>query len=131
MIPNGSLDGDLSLSVESVSKFLDTNTMKVKSHALQDYVNGKINTINSMQNVGSVGLSLTYVRDSPTRISGLPAWKIEYTSSFGGIPSLYETTTYVIKDSRLFTFEFSGDQLRAPETLPVAQKMIGSFQFMK
>ena len=46
--PNGSLDGDLSLSVESVSKFLDTNTMKVKSHALQDYVNGKISTINSM-----------------------------------------------------------------------------------
>ena len=63
--PNGSLDGDLSLSVESVSKFLDTNTMKVKSHALQDYVNGKISTINSMQNVGSVGLSLRYVRDSP------------------------------------------------------------------
>jgi hypothetical protein len=56
--PNGHLDGDLSISVENVGKFLDTNTMKVKSHTLQEYVNGKINTINSMQNVGGLDLSL-------------------------------------------------------------------------
>ena len=125
-------DADLSISVENVSKFLDTNTMKVTSHNLQEYVNGKINGINSLQYPNSnTDMSLQYVRNGPTSVSGLPAWKIEYTSSIGGIPTLYETTTYVLKDNRLFTFDFDSDQLKVPETLPVAQKMIGSFQFTR
>src|SRR5205823_12346928 len=55
-------DGDLSISVENVSKYLDTSTMKVKSNTLQEYVSGKINEIDSMQNVGSVDLTETDVR---------------------------------------------------------------------
>lgn len=102
-------DADLSIGVENVSKFLDTNTMKVKN--LQEYVNGKINEINSLQYPDNNGLSLKYVRDGPTEVSGLPEWKIEYTSSIGGIAALYETTTYGIKDSRLFTFDYYCYQL--------------------
>ena len=120
--PLGSRNADLSISVENVSKYLDTNTMKIKSKTIQEYVSGEIGFINSQ---GSSILSLTYVRDEPTEISGLPAWRIDYTSSFG-----YEITTYVIKDNRLFTFDFYSDQLKAPEMLPIAQKMIDSFQFL-
>jgi len=125
-------DADLSVSVENVSKFLDTNTMKVKSHTLQEYVNGKINEINSLQYPqSSTDISLQYVRNGPTSVSGLPAGKVEYTSSMWGTPILYSTTTYVIKDNRLFTFNFNSDQLKVPETLPIAQRMINSFQFTK
>jgi hypothetical protein len=104
--------------------------MKVKSNTLQDYVKGKINEINSMQNVGNLGLTEMYVRDSPIKISGLPAWRIEFTSSFGGVTSLYSSTNLLIKDNRLFTLEFHGDPLKAPETLPIAQKMIDSFEII-
>jgi hypothetical protein len=57
-------------------------------------------------------------------VAGNPAWIISYTSSFGGIPSLYETTTYMTKDNKLYTFDYFSEQLKVPETLPVSIYMI-------
>lgn len=99
--------------------------MKVTSNTLQDYVNGKINEINSLQDVCNLHMTDKYIRDSPTTTSGLPAWRIEHQTSFEDIPTLYYSTNLVIKDNRLFTLEFYVDPL--PETLPIAQKMIDSF----
>jgi hypothetical protein len=70
-------------------------------------------------------------KDTPAKVAGIPACTVAYTSLFGGIPALYETTTYMIKDNKLFTFQYSTDQLKVPETLPIVQKMIDSFKLTK
>lgn len=126
------LDADLSITIENVSKYLDTNTMTVKTHPLQDYVNNQINIINSLSiptgNSGLSGLTETYLKSQPITISGSPATMVFYTSSYGGIPGLFHIDTYMIKNSKLYTFHFFSDQLKVPETFPVAQKMLASFK---
>jgi hypothetical protein len=64
------------------------------------------------------------LKDNPTTVAGNPAWTIAYTGAFGGVPLSYETTTYMIKDNKLYTFQYFSAQLKVPETLPVVQKMI-------
>jgi hypothetical protein len=71
------------------------------------------------------------LKDNPTTVAGNPAWIIWYTGAFGGVPTAYETTTYMIKDNKLYTFQYFSDQLKVPETLPVVQKMINSFKLTK
>jgi hypothetical protein len=122
-------DASLSISIENTSKYLDTNTLQVKTHPLQDYVNGKINTINSL--AFGKDLTLKYLKDGSTKVAGNPAWTISYTGSFSGVPISYSTTTYMIKDNKLYTFDFFSEQLKVPETLPVVQKMINSFKLAK
>jgi hypothetical protein len=130
MSGNPATDASLAISIENTSKYLDTNTLQVKTHPLRDYVNGKISTINSLA-FGSDSITLKYLKDASTKVAGLPAWIIAYTSAFAGIPSLYETTTYMIDDNKLYTFDYHSAQLKVPETLPVVQKMINSFKLTK
>jgi hypothetical protein len=80
------------------------------------------NTINSLAFGGSSDLTFEYLKDTPTKVAGLPAWTVAYTSSFGGIPELYDTTTYMIKDNKLYAFDYSSDQLKVPENVASSTK---------
>ncbi len=111
-------DAVLSISIENTTKYLDTNTLQVKTHSLRDYVNDKINKINSLSSGFRGTEALKYLKDNPTTVAGNPAWTISYTND----PFLYYTTTYMIKDNKLYTFEYQSGQLKVPETLPVVQK---------
>jgi hypothetical protein len=51
-------------------------------------------------------------------------------TSVGGIPSGYDKTTLMLKDNELYTFQFHTDQLKVPQNLPVAEKMIDSFKIV-
>jgi hypothetical protein len=62
------------------------------------------------------------------RTSKIPAWKIESISSALGIQGTYYINTFVMKDEHLFDLEFTTDALKAPEMIPIAQKMIDSFR---
>ncbi len=63
-------------------------------------------------------------------MAGNPAWTISYTGSLSGAPLSYQTTTYMIKDNKLYTFDYYSGQLKVPETLPEVEKMINSFRLL-
>jgi photosystem II reaction center protein PsbP len=126
-------DASFSVTVENVSSYLDTETLQVVNATLDDYVNSKIQEINSLSQGfggGGVELSQKYLRHSDTTVAGVPAVKIEYTTSVGGIPSGYDTTTLMLRDNKLYTFQFHTDQLKVPQNLLVAEKMIDSFKIV-
>ena len=64
------------------------------------------------------------VRENSTTISNLPGWRIECI--MGG----YEVQVFVVKkDGTAFTIKFNTPTLKAPESLPVFNKILGSFHF--
>lgn len=126
------LDASLSISMQSVGSYHDTNTSQVKAASLQDYVTVKKNEISSSSTpTGGIDYRLEYLKDYPTIIDRNPAWKIEYMSYFLGRQGLYNIETYVIKDNILYTLEFWSDPLKVPETLSIAQQIIDSFQITR
>ena len=125
------LDADLSISQQNTGSYLDTNTLQVKGATLEDYVEAEKNRIRSGSSpTGELGLRLEYLKDNQTTVGGNPAWQIEYISYISGRQGLYNVETYVMKNNILYTLKFFSDPLKVPETLPIAQKMIDSFQIV-
>ena len=123
------LDADLSISQQNTGSYLDTNTLQVKGATLEDYVEAEKNRIRSGSNpTGELGLRLEYLKDNQTTVGGYPAWQIVYISYISARQGLYNVETYVMKNNILYTLKFFSDPLKVPETLPIAQKMIDSFQ---
>jgi hypothetical protein len=123
------LDGHLTISMQVAESYLDTDTMQVKGASLEDYVVGKKSEIASLSTpTGELDLQVKLLRDNQTTIGGNPAWKIESMTSVLGKQSLYNVDTFIMKDGHLYILEFNTDPLRAPEILPIAQRMIDSFK---
>jgi hypothetical protein len=120
----------LGITVENTSSFLDTDTMQVKNNTLEDYVGARRSQITSSTLAGVTGeLSATekYLKDNKTTVAGNPAWKIESIIN-GRYGDTYIINTYMIDGNKLYTFNFQGDALKAPEMIPIAQRMIDSFK---
>ena len=67
--------------------------MQIKNHTIQDYVQGKIDEINSVYPRSAIelrsGISYEYLRDNQTTVAGNPSWKTEYMTNFNKEPALY------------------------------------------
>lgn len=119
----------LSISMQIADSYLNTETMQVEGASLEDYIAGKRSEIMNMAiPSGELGFKMEYIRDNKTTVGGNPAWNIEYMSSLLGEQVLYYITTYVMKDEHLYNLEFNTAALKAPEMIPIAQKMIDSFK---
>jgi hypothetical protein len=111
---------------------LDTETMQLKNATLEDFVAGKKSEIASLAfpsgELAELDFQKQLIRDNKTTVGGLPAWKIESMDSILGRQGTYHINTFVMKDGRLFDLEFTTDSLKAPEMIPINQRMIDSFR---
>jgi hypothetical protein len=124
-------DATLTISVQRVDSYLDTEVLQVKNTTLLDYVAKEKNEINSQTTPqDELGYRLEYLRDNQTTIGGNPAWKIEYMTIMSDRQILYNTEVYVLKGNLLYTLHFSIHPLRVPETLPIAEQIANSFQIL-
>jgi len=70
-------------------------------------------------------LKVEVLKNNATTIGGLPARQIQYLAHSIGT---FEMQAYVIKNDKLYSLRFSTPEFKMPETLPVAQNMLKSFQ---
>jgi hypothetical protein len=116
---DGGIHDLMTISVQEPSRYLDTDAMEVKTSNLSSQEQARIVT----DMLPEYGFKI--VRENPVTVADLPAYRIEYTTYE------YETEIFVVKpDGTLYKLEFGTPMLRAPESLPVFNKMIDSFKFI-
>lgn len=133
----------LSIYVSNVTKYLDTNDMKVKTNSLNDYVQKGISSLSPGKKPLSHSAILPifryeYLRNNPVNLGmdkNNPSWKIEYNTYLLGDtrnPVLaYGATIFTIKNNKLYEIDYRIYPLNVPKSLPVIQKMLDSFQIIK
>jgi hypothetical protein len=121
----------LTISVTPVEKSLDKKDLKVKPKSLDDIVSDKINFLSSPgASLGSSEIRREILRTNSTTVGGNPAKQIQYITHLSGLADTFNIDTYMIRGDKLYTLIFTTGSFLVPETLPTAQKMIHSFQFI-
>jgi hypothetical protein len=103
------------VGMEKVEPYLDTNTLTLKNTSLQQYVHKELNELST--------IDAKIIRQYPVTVGGNPAWKIEYT-----LDDYYEFEIFTFANGHFYRLSYKEDQLKVPETLPLANKMVESFQ---
>ena|GEM_PF-2467746 len=121
----------LTVEADNVSKYLDTNTLTVKSRTAHDYALDQI-LGRRTQYAGAAG---DYIRDMPVTVGAthIPGWRVDsmYPGEPGYNNSEYEISTYVVANSKEYVFIYGDNPLKVPETLPIMQAILNSFQVLK
>ena len=121
----------LTIGVAPVEKSLDKKDLKVKPKSLDDIVSDKIRFLSSPgASLGSSDISREILRTNSTTVGGNPAKQIQYITHLSGLADTFNIDTYMIRGDKLYTLIFTTGSFLVPETLPMAQKMIHSFQFI-
>jgi hypothetical protein len=114
----------VSVDVQNTSRTLDPDTLEVTSlppeHYAQSFIQGMTGLIE--------GSTLDTLKNEATTVSGQPAWQVEYISGYQGMQTIYGKVFYVVKDGKLFEIAFSTGPLKVPETRPIGEIIIESFQ---
>lgn len=102
--------------VEEVEPYLDTDTMTLKNTSLQQRVQQELNS----------GQSRYYelIRQSEVTVAGNTGWKIEWSSW----SSEYQFYIITLANGKFYILYYGEDNSRVTETLPLANKMVESFQ---
>lgn len=106
------------VTVRDVKPYLDTDTMTLKNTSLQQEAQQTVAVLSSIP-----GTNFKLIRQNEVTVSGFYGIKIEYTA---GIIYSFQISTF--SDSKLYTLTYSERQLKVPETLPLVNKMVDSFQ---
>jgi hypothetical protein len=121
----------LTIGITPVEKSLDKKDLKVKPKSLDDIVSDKIKFLSSPgASLGSSYISREIPRTNSTTVGGNPAKQIHYITHLSGLADTFNIDTYMIRGDKLYTLIFTTGSFLVPETLPMAQKMIHSFQFI-
>jgi hypothetical protein len=121
----------LTIGVTPVEKSLDKKDLKVKPKSLDDIVSDKIKFLSSPgASLGSSDISREILRTNSTTIGGNPAKQIHYITHLSGLADTFNIDTYMVRGDKLYTLIFTTGSFLVPETLPMAQKIIHSFQFI-
>jgi hypothetical protein len=121
----------LTIGVTPVEKSLDKKDLKAKPKSLDDVVSDKIKFLSSPgASLGSSDISREILRTNSTTVGGNPAKQIQYITHLSGLADTFNIDTYVIRGDKLYTLTFTTGSSLVPETLPMTQKMIHSFQFI-
>jgi hypothetical protein len=114
-----------SVNPEKVKPYLDTDTMTIQNTSVQQYAEQRLQ---GKASVGRVLESSHYslIRQNGVTVGGNPAWKVEY-KIFGK----YAFDIYTDADGIFYTLTYNEDPLKVPETLPLAIKMVESFQIIR
>jgi hypothetical protein len=121
----------LTIGVTPVEKSLDKKDLKVKPKSLDDVISDKIKFLSSPgASLGSSDISREILRTNSTTVGGNSAMQIQYITHLSGLADTFNIDTYMIRGDKLYTLIFTTGSSLVPETLPMAQKMIHSFQFI-
>lgn len=115
----------VSVDTLNTSRTLDPDTLQVTSLPPEHYAQAFIQTMTGL----SEGSTLDTLKNEATTVSGLPAWQVEYISGYQGMQTSYGKNFYVVKDGKMFEIAFMTDPLEVPETRPIGEKIMDSFQF--
>jgi PsbP len=114
-------DNFFAVSIEKVNAYLDTDTMSRKNTTLQQYEQQMTDAF-----LRPDLSSYTVIRQNEVTAGGNTGWKIEY-----GNTDSYNFEILTIANGKLYRLLYNEDPLSVPETLPIANKMVESFQFTK
>jgi len=121
------------VGMEEVEPYLDTDTMTLKNTSLEQRVQKELNEHASSANE-------KIIRHNWVTVGGKPAYKIEYTWScekcrfndpLFGAPDHYSFEIFTLANGKFYRLSYKDEPLKVPETLPLANKMVESFQFIK
>jgi len=105
------------ITTVKVDSYLDTDTMTLKNTSLEQRVQQELNSIQS-------DYEKKLIRQNEVTVGGNTAWKVEYTRQ----PYYYSFDIFTIDDGKFYRLSYTDEQLKVPETLPLANKMVESFQ---
>jgi hypothetical protein len=117
---SGSPTREFAVTVEKVEPYLDTDTMTLKNTSLQQYAQKKLD--DDRKNSAMLGLPYTFIRQNEVTVGGNPGWKIEYTMDN------YDFDIFTVANGKLYQLSYDEEPLKVPETLPLANRMVESFQ---
>ncbi len=104
------------VSVAEREPYLDTDTLTLKNTSLQQRVQRSLNTALSTHNL---------LRQNEVTVGGNIGIKTELS-----MPLIYQFHIGTIANGKFYNLEYSKDPLKVPESLPLANKMVESFQII-
>jgi hypothetical protein len=115
--------GALVVSIEPVEKYLDADSLTLKTRTLNDYVRNQIRAVNSSPD-------LQFNKNISTTIgqNHYPAQQVHFVGGIPGLQEEYRINTYMVDRGYLYTFSFFTSPLDIPELLPIVERMLASFQ---
>jgi hypothetical protein len=116
--------GAFRVEVQDATPYLDTNTMALKNTTAEQYAQARLNTVSVM---GQPDPNIIYkkIRSNEFPVGGNTGWKIEYI--WGYLAEVYWFEIFTVANEKLFTLKYDALPLKVPKTLPLADKMVNSF----
>ena len=128
------------INAKKVERYLDTDTMTLKNTSLQQHVQQELNKfqelnktreLNKAPLASAIGdFDFNIIRQNAVTIGGNTGWKIELKYSWHDNP-YYGFRIHTIANGKMYTLEYQDDALKVPERLPLINKMVESFQFIR
>jgi hypothetical protein len=109
------------VNTEKVEPHLDTDTMTLKNISLQQLVQHELDEMSSEFR------NFDLIRQNKVTVGGNSGWKME----FAGKDSFYLFEICTIANGKIYILTYQDNALKVPETLPIANKMVDSFQFIE
>jgi hypothetical protein len=114
---------DFTVQVSEPTSYLDTDTMTLKNLTLQQQAQSRLDMRSEL--AFSPGWSFKEIGKNEITVSGLPAWKIEYTSGYA--ITLYHFEVLTTANGKIYTLEYYALPSNVPKTFPVANNMVDTF----
>lgn len=109
----------LEITTLPVEAHLDTDTMTLKNTTLEQHFQQEVNAIQS-------DYDKKLIRQNKVTVAGETGWKVEYTKLY-----YYTFNIFTIANGNFYKLSYTDEQLKVPETLPLANKMVNSFRILK
>jgi hypothetical protein len=108
------------VETEKVEPHLDSDTMTLKNISLQQLVQ------HELEEMSSEFRNFDLIRQNKVTVGGNIGWKME----FAGQDSFYLFEICTIANGKIYILTYQDYPLKVPETLPLADKMVESFQIL-
>jgi hypothetical protein len=109
------------VDTEKVEPHFDSDTMTLKNTSLQQLVQHELD---EMSSDSSEFRNFDLIRQNKVTVGGHSGWKME----FAGKDSFYLFEICTIANGEIYILTYQDYPLKVPETLPLANKMVESFQ---
>jgi hypothetical protein len=123
-VPDKHSFGAFGISIEPVEKYLDTDTLKLKTKTIYDYAREQRAYVNSEPDLELHKSNLTTVGQNH-----YPALQVHFSG--GVLEEEYRVNTFMVNNGYRYVFYFFAPPLDIPELLPTVEKMLASFRITK